>query len=63
MLKDERLEKRSGWEKPIYGRMDSFNQRLLQAHAFLGVIVDRLLLESDTMNLLKAGVLISSQIL
>ena len=43
--------------------IDSFNQGLLQAPAFLGVVVDRLLLGSDRMNLLKARVQISSEIL
>ena len=43
--------------------INSFNQRLLQAAAFLGVVVDRLLLDSDRMNLLKARVQLLSQIL
>lgn len=43
--------------------VDSFSQRLLQAHVILGIVVDRLLLGSHRMDLLKARVQISSEIL
>lgn len=61
VIKDERFEKESGWGKPLYVQFSSFNQRLLQAHTFLGLVVDKWLLDSDRMNLLKAGVQISSE--
>lgn len=61
VTKDEGLEKRSGWEKPIHSEIDAFNQRLLQAHITLGSC-GRITASFWENEFAKAGVQISSEI-